>query len=201
MRKDYTHISILVDSSGSMHELKDDTIGGFNSLIDDQKLEEGKASISFYQFSGSCKSHYLFKDVKEIKPLTRNDYITYGSTALYDSLAKVINETGKTLANMKESERPSKVLIISITDGEENSSRMTSELIKSKIEHQQEKYNWEFVFVGSNQDAVLNAKKIGIPLNHAYTYANTSEGMLGTYRNISANVSKSRKGFEMNFNK
>lgn len=200
MKKNYTHISILLDKSGSMHGLIDDTIGGYNSLIEDQKREVGTATVSLDQFSYNSTNVYSFVDVNEVRRLSKANYKPSGGTALYDALSDLIDDTGRILSRMPERQRPSKVLIAVITDGEENcSKKTTASALKSKIEHQSGNYNWEFVFIGSNQDAVLSARKIGIAATHAFTYENTSLGTMKGYTELSCNVSNLRKGKSINF--
>lgn len=199
MKKDYTHIVILLDKSGSMKKLINDTVGGFNTLLEDQKKEKGKATVSLYHFNGGCRNVYSFVDINEVAELTEDNYKPLGSTALYDALNQAINETGNELNRLSESQRPSKVLVISITDGEENASSTSSYTVKSQIEHQTNRYNWEFVFVGANQDAVLNARKIGIAASNAFTYDFSPIGTKSAFEAISNVTASYRAGGEINF--
>lgn len=174
MKNDYTHVSILIDRSGSMQSIKSDVIGGFNQLIDDQKLVPGELTITLAQFDQNNGLQYdlinNFSPLKEVISLTNENYVPRGSTPLNDALAKLINDTGKVLADKPEQDRPSKVLIVSITDGRENASKEhTKESLKALIENQEKNYNWQFMYIGANQDTFAESASRGITANYAFT--------------------------------
>lgn len=168
MRKDYTHVSILIDRSGSMSSIKSDVICGFNQLVEDQKKESGKLTVTLVQFDyHEDKLMYEtlndFSTIENVKLLNDSNYIPRGSTPLNDSLARLINETGRKLSEISEENRPSKVLIICITDGRENNSVEHTKLsLKSIIEHQEQVYNWKFMYIGANQDSFAEGSSRGI---------------------------------------
>lgn len=182
MRNDLTELVYILDASGSMSSLADDTIGGFNSMINKQKEEPGEARITTIVFDSTHKTIHDHVNVKNIEPLTRNEYCPNGMTALLDALGYTINSIGERLHNTPEEERPGSVIFTITTDGYENSSReFTKDTIKKMIEHQQEKYNWKFLFIGANMDAVTEASTYGIDSSYAMNFSATDEGICSVY--------------------
>lgn len=178
MKKDYTHCVIILDESGSMSDLKNNTINSYNEFIQEQKKNKGDCTLTLYTFNNKSKKVYDEINLQELNNIDSKLYNPNGMTALYDCIGKAIDEVGKSLASKKEKDRPEKVIFLIMTDGEENSSRkFSAEKISTMIEHQRNKYSWQFVFMGSNQDAVLNAKKINIDKNFAITYNNSEVGV------------------------
>jgi uncharacterized protein YegL len=195
MKKDYEHVSILLDRSGSMDSIKNDVIGGFNHFIEEQKKVPGEMSVSLLSFAtqGDYKVVYDVVKLADIKPLDDRSYHPSGMTALNDSFVRLINLTGQKLDAMPEDQRPDKVLIVCITHGEENNSiEHTTEALKSIIEHQKNQYNWEFMYIGANQDAFAEAAKRGI--NTASAFAATSVGTQSMYDSFSTSNTRYRKG-------
>jgi hypothetical protein len=175
--KNKTDITIILDRSGSMESVKADTIGGFNSFLSSQQNNETEACLSLLQFDDQFDTLYIDKNVKLADKLTAATFQPRGMTALFDAIGITINSVGQRLAALPEAERPDKILLVIVTDGEENSSReFTADKIAEMINHQRDVYKWEFMFIGANQDAVLSANKIGIPTQAALTYAANSEG-------------------------
>jgi len=173
MKKNYTHVAVLIDRSGSMQRIKSDVIGGFNQLIEDQKKVPGDLTVSLIQFDENMGLQYDtlndFSPINEVILLDDSNYVPRGMTPLNDSLAKLINETGARLASMDESDRPEKVLIVSITDGLENKSREhTKSSIKELISRQEGTYKWQFLYIGANQDAFAEGSDRGIKANYKF---------------------------------
>lgn len=176
MNKDYTHISIVLDKSGSMGPLKNDTIKGFNHFLEGQKKLPGKLTLSLLQFDTENRQYFNFQDIKEVTNLDEKSYEPYGGTALYDAIMKSIEDTGVVLNRMPEAVRPSKVLLVIITDGEENSSKyfvgMQGQLsVKNSIEHQRSVYNWETVFLGADPTVVQQASTLGLQRGSMLNYS------------------------------
>jgi uncharacterized protein YegL len=190
MKQNYEHVSVLLDRSGSMNSIRTDVIGGFNHFIEEQKKVPGEMSVTLLSFASSGDTRIMYDTVKlsEIKPLTEESYHPAGSTALNDSFATLIDLTGKKLASLPDHERPDKVLILCITDGQENDSKEhTSETLKAIIEHQKDNYSWEFMYIGANQDSFAEAGKIGI--RKSANFMANSIGTSTMYQNLSeANV-------------
>ena len=160
MRNDYIHITMVIDESGSMYQSKEDVVGGFKKLIDEQKAnKDGKVTVSLYTFNGKVTEHYIGTDVNDVKDL---EYDPLGRTAMNDGIGTAIDKTGKWLADMKEEERPSKVLFAVFTDGFENSSKEYKLMdIKEKIQHQESKYSWTFIYMGTDITTTKAADELG----------------------------------------
>jgi hypothetical protein len=192
MKHGYTHIVYVLDKSGSMDSLREEVIGGFNSFIRDQQNAPGEATLTLVQFANDYVINYSFKPVQEIGGLC---YDPSGLTALYDAIGSAITKTGESLLSIEEENRPDKVLFIIMTDGYENSScEYTRDKIFNMISHQKEKYSWEFVFAGANQDALSVGAGIGIGASNSLTYAANSIGTKSVYESLSANTITYRKG-------
>jgi hypothetical protein len=175
--KNKTDITIILDRSGSMQSVKDDTIGGFNNFLSEQQKVDGEASLSLVQFDDQYEVVYEDKNIHVAAPLSDATFQPRGSTALLDAVGRTINSVGRRLAALPETERPDKVLLVVMTDGFENAStEFTAAKIGEMINHQRSVYSWEFMFIGANQDAVLSAREIGIPAAAALTYAANTEG-------------------------
>jgi len=164
MKKDLTEIVIVLDESGSMGSVKNDTIGGFNEFLSSQKKIKGSANVTFVKFSDYYKVVNDGTDIKHVAELNESSYTPSFSTALLDAVGKTINSVGNRLADTPENKRPEKVIVAIITDGFENASREFTRLqISDMVKHQREKYDWEFLFLGADIDAW--GKEIGITSN------------------------------------
>lgn len=189
MRQGYTHIAMVLDRSGSMTGTRDDTIGGVNRFIADQKSAPGQATLTLGLFDHEYHLVHDATNIKDARPLTRNTYQPRGTTALLDAIGRTIDRTGEHLQGLEESDRPEKVLFVIVTDGQENASQnFTIEKINKKIEHQRAVYKWEFVFLGANQDAITSASKIGISAGSTMTYAANSFGTASAFASTSSNA-------------
>ena len=192
--KNKTDITIILDRSGSMESVKQDTIGGFNNFLSEQQKVEGEASLSLVQFDDQYEVVYVDKDILAADRLTENTFQPRGSTALLDAIGRTTIAVGQRLAALAEAERPDKVLLVIMTDGFENASHeFTAAQISEMINHQRNVYSWEFMFIGANQDAVLSAQEIGIPAYSALTYAANAEGTQVAYSMIAGKVANYRK--------
>ena len=193
MRKGLTEIVFILDRSGSMSGLEKDTIGGYNSLIEKQKKEEGEAYISTVLFDDKCEVLHDRKSLNQIQPLTEDDYYVRGCTALLDAIGGAIHHIGNVHKYAREDDRPEKTLFIITTDGMENSSRHYNyEKVKHMVERQKEKFGWEFLFLGANIDAAAEAERFGIRRDRAVNYHADHEGTAKNYRALSKAVSNVR---------
>lgn len=163
MKSNLLHICFVLDESGSMYYSINDVLGGFQKFIDEQKqIKDGECIISVYRFSNTVKCDYLGKSIDQIPTL---QYNPKGCTAMNDGIGTAIDEVGMWLNDMDESERPSKNLIVIMTDGLENASKeYTLQDVKDRIKHQEEKYNWSFVYMGTDLSDLEEAKTLGISL-------------------------------------
>lgn len=189
MDNNYTHISVLLDRSGSMGIIQNDTIGGFNKFLQDQKKVSSKATISLIQFDNLYEEVYVGKDLKEASELTTATFTPRGGTALLDAIGKTIIKTGEWLTNIPEAIRPGKVVFVIITDGEENQSHeFTRNRIFEMIKHQTDQYKWGFVFLGANQDAIQVGASYGIARGSSWTYSHTGVGASDAFCAVSTGM-------------
>ena len=160
MRSDLTDITLVVDRSGSMAQVREDAEGGVNSFIEQQAKEPGEALLTLVQFD--TEYEFLHQGVP-ISQVPKYELVPRGMTALLDAVGRAINETGERLAKMDERDRPGLVVFVVMTDGQENSSKEFSKSdIKAMIQRQQDTYSWHFTFLGANQDAFAEAGGMGI---------------------------------------
>lgn len=190
MKKNLTEMVFILDRSGSMSHLTSDTIGGFNSMIGNQKNEEGEAFVTTVLFDDEYELLHDHVNIQDIKPITNKEYYARGCTALLDAIGKTINSIGNRLSDTPEDERPEKIIFVITTDGFENASReFTKQKVKEMIEHQQSKYSWVFMFLGANMDAVGEATSYGIASSHAHTYTASSAGTESVYTAMASTMS------------
>ncbi len=194
MRKGLTEVVFILDRSGSMRGLEADTIGGFNSLIEKQKKEEGEALISAVLFDDRCEVLYDRVPVERVEPMTDRQYYVRGCTALLDAVGGAIHHIGQVHKYAREEDRPEKTLFIITTDGMENASRTYDyRKVKGMVERQTEKYGWEFLFLGANIDAAAEAGRFGIRADRAVNYENDRQGTALNYAVLSRTVSAVRR--------
>ena len=187
-----TEIIFVIDASGSMAHLVNDTIGGFNGFIESQKAIEGKATLTTVLFDSTWKLLHDGVDVHEVKPMTKSDYVAGGMTAMLDAIGDIINKVQDRYDELGV-EKPEEVLFVITTDGEENSShKFTKSQIEKMIKHQTNGHGWKFMFLGANMDAVKEAKDLGINGNYATNYAYDAKGTTNVYTTMSAVTSSVR---------
>lgn len=195
MKKGLTELVFILDRSGSMAGLEKDTIGGYNALLKKQKEESGEAIITTVLFDERYELLHDRIDVKGVAPITDKEYFVRGSTALLDAVGLTIDKIGNAQKNTAEKQRAEKVMIVITTDGLENASRKYSyRKVKEMIEHQKEKYGWEFLFIGANIDAVEEAGKFGIEEDCAANYNADKIGINILYNEVSEAISNLRNG-------
>ena len=186
MKKNLTELVFILDRSGSMAGLEDDTIGGFNSMIEKQKGEPGEAYVSTVLFDNVSEVIHDRIDIQKIEPMTRNQYYVRGSTALLDAVGSAIHHIGNVHKYARPEDRPEKTLFVITTDGMENASRQYSyERVKMMIERNTDKYGWEFIFLGANIDAAKEAARFGIREDRAANYHADGTGTAVIYEAMS----------------
>ena len=185
MKNNLTEMVFILDRSGSMHGLEEDTIGGFNSMIEKQKQEEGKAFVNTVLFNSLTQVLYDRVPLEKIPAMTRQDYTVGGCTALLDALGGAIHHIANIHKYARPEDVPEHTVFVIITDGLENASRKYSkEQVKKMIEHEKSKYGWEFLFLGANIDAVETARDFGIREDRAVTYCSDGEGTRLNYEAV-----------------
>ena len=193
MNENLTEIIFVLDRSGSMAGLELDTIGGFNSFVARQTQQEGDVRITAVLFDD--KYELLWTGVTASQAvLTKREYFVRGCTALLDAVGKTILNVGCRLAETNEDERPGKVIFVITTDGLENASReFTYEKVRKLIQHQKEKYGWEFIFLAANIDVEHEADNLGINLGEAYSFEASKAGVKKMYCVVIDAVTQLRK--------
>ncbi|MBQ3032240.1 MAG: VWA domain-containing protein [Anaerotignum sp.] len=193
MKQNLTEIVFILDRSGSMSGMEADTIGGFNSLIEKQKKEKGEAIISTVLFDNQREVLHNRVCLNRIKPMTEEEYYVRGSTALLDAVGFAIDHIINVRRHTKKEYQPAKIMFVIMTDGYENASTNFSYRdIRRMIEHQKERYHWQFMFVGANMDAIGEASKYGIDADMAVEYHCDRRGTAVSYDAICGAVSAVR---------
>ena len=178
MNAEYLHIAVVLDASGSMGSLESDTKGSFNSFVADQRKTEGKTVFELWQFNTDIDQVVQPTDLASVPDDLMNRYRCGGGTAMNDAICTAIDDLGERFAAMPESDRPGDVMVVIITDGEENSSRkFTAGDVKTRIEHQRDVYNWKFIFLAANQDAFVAGERIGMAKADCTRFEASPEGM------------------------
>ena len=182
MKENLTELVFILDRSGSMGGLESDTIGGFNSMLKKQQAEPGDCRITTILFDDNYEVLHDRIEIKAVNEITASEYYVRGCTALLDAVGKTIKKTNKVQKNTADDYRAEKVLFVITTDGMENASReFTYDKIKSMVEKQKKKHNWEFIFLGANIDAIDVANRFGIARNRTQNYHNDREGIALNY--------------------
>lgn len=184
-----TEIVYILDRSGSMSGLEEDTIGGFRSMLEKQKKTGEKAFVSTILFDDACEVLHDRVPIDKVEPLAEEEYYVRGCTALLDAVGGEIHHIGNVHKYAREEDRPEKTIFVITTDGRENASRRYSyDMVQKMIKRQQEKYGWEFIFVGANIDACAEAQRFGIRRERAVDYVHDGVGTAVVYDGVSKAV-------------
>ena len=193
MKKNLTELVFILDRSGSMAGLEGDTIGGFNAMMEKQKREPGETLVSTVLFDQDTQVIHDRVPLEELRPLTEEEYYVRGSTALLDAVGGAIRHIGNVHKYAREEDVPEKTLFVITTDGMENASRRYDyDRVKAMIRRQQERYGWEFLFLGANIDAAQEAGRFGIRPECAADYHADSRGTRVIYESLSQAVCQVR---------
>ena len=190
-----TELVFILDRSGSMSGLEQDTIGGFNAMIDKQRKEPGDAVVSTVLFDSRAEVIHDRVPLDRVPRMTDREYAVRGCTALLDAVGGAIHHIGNVHKYARPEDRPKKTLFVITTDGMENAShRYDYARVRGMIERQKEKYGWEFLFLGANIDAAAEAKRFGISEDRAANYRCDAEGTALNFDVIADAVCSVRKG-------
>lgn len=193
MKQNLTELVFILDRSGSMDGLEDDTIGGFNAMLEKQKKEEGKAFVSTILFDDKTEVLHDRLPLDKVRPITEEEYYVRGCTALLDAVGGAIHHIGNIHKYARREDRPGRTLFVITTDGMENAScRYTAPQVRRMIERQKARYGWEFLFLGANIDAVETAGQLGIGADRAVNFHCDSRGTRLNYATVCQAVSAVR---------
>ncbi len=195
MNKNLTELVFILDRSGSMCGLEADTIGGFNAMLEKQKAGPGQALVTTLLFDTDCRLLHDRLPLAQVPAMTGRDYTVGGCTALLDALGGAICKIGDIHKYAREEDRPARTVFVITTDGMENAShRYTLPEVKRLVERQKQRYDWEFLFLGANIDAVATAGKMGIGADRAVNYCCDGAGTQLNYQTVSDGISAMRCG-------
>ncbi|MFH1006169.1 MAG: VWA domain-containing protein [Candidatus Latescibacterota bacterium] len=205
MRQDYTHITVILDRTGSMESIRDDTIGGYNTFLKKQKAEPGEATLTLVQFDTQDPYEviYRFRSIDKVPELNHETYVPRASTPLLDALGRGINDLEKSLSELKEEDRPSKVVVVVVTDGQENSSQeFRKDQIEKMVKEKAQKGSWQFVFLSADLAAIGDAMAVGIHADAVLLFEKNGKGSASAWGSLSERTSdyrssrKEKIGFE-----
>lgn len=193
----HTLIAALLDRSGSMQSIRTDTEGGYRSFLEEQRKFPGKLKVTLAQFDHEYEIVYPVTDVADVPEFHLSPR---GSTALLDAVGRFVTEVGEKLAALPEEERPGTVIAVIMTDGGENASKeWTGKQVRELVQHQQDEWNWKFVFLGANLDAVQMGADLGIARGSSLTYAANAMGTRSTFDSLTNYVGQTRSGLNAEF--
>jgi len=177
-------IVTIINKSGSMKALVEETVGAYNNFIEQQKVLPGDAMLTTVLYNTAYKTPHNRKPIKKAKPITAKDFVAKGKSALLDALGDTINDIGLKLFNTPEAERPGKVIFFIITDNPDTASKeYFHDQIRYMVEHQHNVYNWEFVFIGANLDINSVADSMGIYWNR-HTFKADKKGIVSAFKTV-----------------
>ena len=193
-----TELVFILDRSGSMAGLEEDTIGGFNAMLEKQRRHDEETLVSTVLFDTQCTVLHDRLPLDKVPPLTRENYSVGGCTALLDAVGGAIHHIGNVHKYARREDVPRRTLFVITTDGLENASRRYSyEKVRAMIEKEKTKYGWEFLFLGANLDAAAEAKRFGIGADRAASYRCDKQGTALNYEVIGDAVMKVRCGVKL----
>lgn len=188
-----TEIVCVIDNSGSMQMIKSDAIGGFNAFIESQRKLEGEARVSVYLFNSKVVQIADNMDIQDVDLLTDETYVTGGMTAMNDAIGTTLDSVGQRIMSMPADERPDEVVFCILTDGEENSSKeYTTTHVKDQIVHRQNNFNWEFVFLAANQDALKTGADYAFSPKSTFNFEASAKGVQDAYSSMDTYVTSVR---------
>lgn len=189
-------VAFVLDRSGSMQSMRDQAIAGYNEFLQKQMQYPGETRFSFTLFNDQIVQVAHWVPVQEMVRLSPETYMPAGNTALDDAVGFTIDTLGQELASMPEQERPGKVIVAILTDGEENSSiHYTTSKVASMIRNQRKKYQWEFLYLGAGPNVQLESSKRGIASHDTMCFEATPEGVSDVMERLNVSVNeKKRKG-------
>lgn len=192
MKTNYTHLAIVVDRSGSMQSIAHDVIGGLNTLLDAQR-NDGEVTVTITRFDQEYEVTHKMQDLRTLDKLPMDYLLPRGMTALNDAVGRTVVSVGESLRDLPEDQRPSKVVFVILTDGQENASReFTKTQVADMVKHQRENYSWEFMFMGCGEDSMLGGKDLQIDDGSSVNYAANSVSVRNLFSYAASNIASYR---------
>ncbi len=192
----YTGLLLVIDRSGSMTRIRDDMVGGLTAMLAKQAAEKGKLTVDIVTFDDRIKQQVTMGNPKKVKIKLE----PRGSTALYDAIGMAVTSYGRTLEAMPEDSRPGVVQVVVVTDGKENASvEYSADAVRDLVHHQTAVYNWDFVYLGANQDAVLTSAALGFAADSAMTFVAATANVDALSGSLGRYVSDVRKNTKLGF--
>jgi len=176
-----------------MNSIQEDTIGGFNSFLNDQRNEVGTATVTLCEFNDDVKLIYQSYPIAEAPKLDETTYTPGGRTALHDAIHRAVTETADDIKHLDAADRPNNVMVVVLTDGKENASETHQERVREQVNVRREEHDWEFLFIGANQDAALTAESMGIDADKSLNMAQSGDGAQAAYESTSEQVRQARQ--------
>ena len=195
MDESYTHITIILDRTGSMESIRDDTIGGFNVFLSEQQDAPGEATMSLVQFDSQDPYEVIqeFTPIADIDKLSRDTYVPRAATPLLDAVGRGINDLDQQLGALANDRKPAKVVFAIVTDGKENASREFSrEQITKMIDEKQKQDKWQFVFLSADMAAIREAREVGFMAKKSLAFDKSAAGTARAWGSLSGRVSDYR---------
>lgn len=188
-------ITVVLDRSGSMQSIRKDTIGGLNTFFADQKKEEGNDLVTLVQFDNKYEVIYEGIELEHVADLTEETFVPRGGTALLDAIGRTINTTKARLDALDEDKKPEKVIFIIVTDGHENASReFKREQVFNLVTERTNSDDWQFIYLGANQDAIAVGRSLGVPISSSMTYTADKIQTKRTFAAMSRSVGARKRG-------
>ncbi|MEO1589844.1 MAG: vWA domain-containing protein [Cyanobacteria bacterium J06632_22] len=195
MKDNYTHITVLLDRTGSMQSIRQDTIGGFNAFLNQQKEEPDLATLTLVQFDSQDPYEVVhnFRAIQSVPELTQATFVPRASTPLLDAMGRCINDLEQNLMAIAEAERPARMVVVVITDGQENASReFRAEQVRSMIQEKQDNNDWQFVFLSADLAAINDALASGVKASATMAFDKNSRGTAAVWKSASARIADYR---------
>jgi hypothetical protein len=188
-----THITLVLDRSGSMHSVRDDAIGGFNAFVEQQRRLPGHATLTLIQFDDVFCEMYRAKPIGEVPFLDADTFVPRGSTALYDALGRAVADTLEYVRDLDEGQRPAHVIVAILTDGQENASKeYTHQRVRSIVNEANAKPNWQVLFLASSLAVVEDARQLGVSRQTSMAFNASRKGTRIAFGQISGRVTDVR---------
>ncbi|MGD1902062.1 MAG: VWA domain-containing protein [Geitlerinemataceae cyanobacterium] len=194
MQADYTHLTVILDRTGSMQSIRDDTIGGFNAFLSEQQGQPGRATLTLVQFDSQDPYEVIhhFKAIEEVPDLTRETFVPRASTPLLDAIGRGINDLEQTLSRQVEANRPARIVVAIVTDGQENASKEFDRQTIEKMMADKQAADWQFVFLSADLAAIGDAIAGGVKPAAAMAFDKTKEGASAAWGSVSKRIADYR---------